>query len=398
MFADFDAIKVGDTRTLTRAITEADVRRFVEMTGDDNPLHVDRAYAEATSFKDIVVHGMLGASFISTVIGTQLPGPGALWVAQSLEFLLPVRLGDTLTVACTVTAKHERDRLLELDTAITNQAGRLVLSGSGKVKVLQARQAQAESPGPGRRRVALVTGGGGGIGRAICQKLAEDGLDVVVAYRGRADRAEAVASAIQAMDGPARAVAIQADLAGADGAFALARQAVQAFGAVDVLVNNASPAIGAKPFADMDWADVQAHLDVQVKAAFLLSQACLPAMAAQRFGRIVNITSQATEGAPTVTWTAYALAKSALATLSRYLAAEAGPSGVTVNCVAPGMTETGMIGDIPEKAQLIVARQTPLRRLAAPQDIAEAVAYLASPEAGFVTGHTLAVNGGMVMR
>ena len=127
MFADFDAIKVGDTRTLTRAITEADVRRFVEMTGDDNPLHVDRAYAEATSFKDIVVHGMLGASFISTVIGTQLPGPGALWVAQSLEFLLPVRLGDTLTVACTVTAKHERDRLLELDTAITNQAGRLVL-------------------------------------------------------------------------------------------------------------------------------------------------------------------------------------------------------------------------------------------------------------------------------
>jgi 3-oxoacyl-[acyl-carrier protein] reductase len=78
MFADFDAIRVGEARTITRQITEADVRRFVEMTGDDNPLHVDRAYAEATSFRDIVVHGMLGASFISTVIGTELPGPGAL--------------------------------------------------------------------------------------------------------------------------------------------------------------------------------------------------------------------------------------------------------------------------------------------------------------------------------
>jgi len=221
---------------------------------------------------------------------------------------------------------------------------------------------------------------------------------VVVAYHGRADRAEAVVSAIGSMDGPARAMAIQADLASAEGASTLARQAAQAFGAVDVLVNNASPAIGAKPFTDMDWTDVQTHLDVQVRAAFLLGQACLPAMAAQRFGRIVNITSQVTEGAPSPTWTAYAMAKSALATMSRYLAAEAGPSGVTVNCVAPGMTETALIGDIPEKAQLIAARQTPMRRLAAPEDIAAAVAYLVSAEAGFITGHTLAVNGGMVMR
>lgn len=398
MFADFDAIKVGDTRTLTRAISEADVRRFVEMTGDDNPLHVDRAYAEATSFRDIVVHGMLGASFISTVIGTQLPGPGALWVAQNLEFLLPVRLGDTLEVTCTVTAKHGRDRLLELDTRIVNQSGQTVLSGSGKVKVLEARTAQRATPEPGRRRVALVTGGGGGIGRAICQRLARDGFDVVVAYNGRADRAQATVDAIAALDGPARAAAVQADLAGAEGAAALARKAAQAFGTVDVLVNNASPPIGAKPFADLAWGDIQAHLDVQVKAAFLLAQACLPAMVAQRWGRIVSITSQVTEGAPTATWTAYAVAKAALATLSRYLAAEAGPSGVTVNCVAPGMTETALIGDIPEKAQLIAARQTPMRRLAAPADIASAVAHLASEDAGFITGHTLSVNGGMVMR
>jgi len=238
MFADFDAIKVGDTRTLTRTISEADVRRFVEMTGDDNPLHVDRAYAEATSFRDIVVHGMLGASFISTVIGTQLPGPGALWVAQNLEFLLPVRLGDTLQVSCAVTAKHDRDRLLELDTTIVNQSGQMVLSGSGKVKVLEGRKAQPAASDPGRRRVALVTGGGGGIGRAICQRLAQGGMDVVVAYNGRADRAQAT---VEAIAGPARAVAIQADLASAEAAAVLAKRAAQAFGPIDVLVNNASP-------------------------------------------------------------------------------------------------------------------------------------------------------------
>src|SRR6478736_4556167 len=100
-FADFEALKVGDCRQIERTITADDIRRFVEVTGDDNPLHVDRAFALETSFKDIVVHGMLGASFISTVIGTKLPGPGALWISQAMDFLLPVRLGDVLTVSCT---------------------------------------------------------------------------------------------------------------------------------------------------------------------------------------------------------------------------------------------------------------------------------------------------------
>ncbi len=398
MFSDFDDIQVGDARALTRTITEADVRRFVEMTGDDNPLHVDRAYAESTSFKDIVVHGMLGASFISTVIGTQLPGPGALWVAQSLEFLLPVRLGDFLTVTCKVTAKHERDRLLDLETTIVNQSGQTVLTGHGKVKVLASKPESASAQGPGRTRVALVTGAAGGIGRAICLRLAQHGFHVAINYRNRAERAQALAAEIAGLDNGVRAVAIQADIGSPEGVQALYEGALRAYGGVDVLVNNASPHIDPKPLAATRWADIQAHLDVQVKSAFLLAQACAPAMAERRWGRIINITSQVTEGAPAVTWTGYAVAKAALSALSRYLAAELGPQGITVNCVAPGMTETALIGDIPEKVQMMTARQTPLRRLATPADVASAVAHLASDEAGFITGHTLSVNGGMAMR
>lgn len=398
MFSDFEAIKVGDTRSLTRTITEADVRRFVEMTGDDNPLHVDRAYAEATSFKDIVVHGMLGASFISTVIGTQLPGPGALWVAQSLEFLAPVRLGDTLTVTCAVTRKHERDRLLELATTIVNQAGQSVLTGQGKVKVLAPKAQPQAATALGRAKVALVTGGAGGIGKAICLRLARDGFHVLVNYRSQPERAQAVVREIAALEGAARAVALQADISSAEGVAALTAGALGAFGGVDVLVNNASPRIAAKTLAATGWADIQAQLDVQVKGAFLLTQALAPAMAERRWGRIVNITSLVAEGPPAVTWTGYAMAKSALATMSRYLAAELGPSGVTVNCVAPGLTDAGLVGEVPEKAQMLVARQTPLRRLATPQDVAGAVAYLASEDAAFVTGQTLGVNGGMAMR
>ena len=403
MFKNFEAIQVGDSQTLTKHITEEDVRKFVEMTGDDNPLHVDRSYAETTAFTDIVVHGMLGASFISTVIGTKLPGTGALWVSQSLDFLLPVRLGDVLTIRATVLKKHDRERLLELDTRIVNQSQQLILTGIGKVKVLVAIEPEARPVEDIRPHVAIVTGGAGGIGKAICQRLAADGFDVVVNYRSQADRAMQIVAGINAADAvegkrKARALAVQADIGTEVGAQVLYQATVKAFGAVSVLVNNASPRINPKPFSATAWDDVQQQMDVQVKGAFLMTSAVAPDMAARKWGRIVNITSQVLDGLPSVTWTGYAMAKGALQVFSNYMAAELGPQGITVNCVSPGMCQTTLIGDIPEKAQLMIARQTPLRRLAKPSDVAAAVAYLVSDDASFITGDTIAVNGGMAMR
>jgi|LauGreStaDraftv2_3_1035109.scaffolds.fasta_scaffold00269_2 3-oxoacyl-[acyl-carrier protein] reductase len=424
MFMDFDAIVVGDTQTLTKHITEADLRKFVDMTGDNNPLHVDRAFAETTSFKDIVVHGMLGASFISTVIGTKLPGTGALWISQNMEFLQPVRLGDVLTISATVLKKHLRERLLELDTRIINQNQQLVLTGIGKVKVLVAAVPETKFVADARPRVAIVTGGAGGIGKAICQRLAADGFDVVVNYRTQADRAleivadiNATAAAGASFGGAGestgscdsvvavvagkrygRALAVKADIATESGAQALFASAVNAFGAVSVLVNNASPHIIPKPFSATNWDDVQRQIDVQVKGAFLMTSAVTPDMTSRKWGRIVNITSEVLDGPPSVMWTGYAMAKGALQVFSNYMAAELGPQGITVNCVSPGMCETTLIGDIPEKTQLMIARQTPLRRLAKPTDVAAAVSYLVSDDADFITGHTIAVNGGKAMR
>ncbi len=420
MFKDFEAIKVGEMQTLSKHITEADVRKFVEMTGDDNPLHVDRAYAETTSFKDIVVHGMLGASFISTVIGTKLPGRGALWVSQNMEFLLPVRLGDVLSISATVLKKHERERLLELETKIVNQNQQLILTGVGKVKLMVATELEFKPVVNARHFVAIVTGGAGGIGKAICKRLAEEGFNVVVNFRGQAERALQIVAEINSATEEAEtegqsvsvfktgshgankrrggAIAVQADISTEAGANALYQAAVKAFGGVGVLINNASPRINPKPFSATSWDDVQQQLDVQVKGAFLITKKVMPDMVAQKWGRIVNITSQVLDGPPSVTWTGYAMAKGALQVFSNYMAAELGPQGITVNCVSPGLCETSLIGDIPEKVQLMVARQTPLRRLAKPSDIAAAVAYLVSDDADFVTGDTLAVNGGIAIR
>lgn len=397
VFTNFDAVQEGDTASLVKTITQADIDKFVELTGDDNPLHVDTEYAGHTPFKEIVVHGMLGASFISTVIGTKLPGPGALWVSQSFEFSLPVRIGDRLTVACTVLRKHPRDRLLELGMRINNQHGQTVLQGKGKVKLLELAAARVDPPEVALK-VAIVTGGAGGIGRVICKHLAADGYSVVVNYLTSRDRAEVLVRELNAIE-PAktRAVAVQADVSTPEGCARLNEAARGSFGGVSALINAASPRILAKPLAEIRWADMQQHLDVQVKSAFLAIQAVAPAMAANGAGRIVSITSEAIDGTPVSGWTAYATAKGALATMSRYLAAELGPQGITVNCVSPGMTDTRFIGGISEKQQLMAARQKPLRRLGTPGDTAGAVAFLLSEQAAYITGQTLKVNGGGAM-
>jgi 3-oxoacyl-[acyl-carrier protein] reductase len=392
-FKPFESIQVGDTASLVRQITQADVRRFVELTGDDNPLHVDPAYAEGTPFKDIVVHGMLGASFLSTLIGTRLPGEGALWVSQTFEFLHPVHLDDTLTVTCTVLKKLERERLLELDARIENQWKKVVLSGKGRVKVL-ARPVATTEPTPVRPKVALVVGGAGGIGQAICRRLAQDGNAVVVSYRSHEARAAKIVADIEASGGQAQTV--MADITDEASVHALVTAATRRFGSIGVVVHAVSPPLNATSFEDLGWSEIESHLDAEVKGAFLLAKACVPQMRAQGYGRIVAVTSQVLDGAPTPKWTAYAVGKAALATFARCLAVELGPTGITVNCVSPGMTETALIGDIPEKMRLILARQAPLRRLASPEDVAAAVAFLVSPAADYITGETLRVNGGQV--
>lgn len=389
----FEEIEIGDTATIVRQITERDVARFVELTGDDNRLHVDRAFAEATPFKDIVVHGMLGASFLSTLIGTELPGEGAVWVSQSFEFLHPVRIDDTLTVRGTVSAKHDRERLLELDTTIENQWKKTVLSGKGTVRVLPPRETEKPTAPP-RPRVAVVVGGGGGIGRAICRRLAADGFAVAIVARSRAGRAEELAAELVAAGGNALSATV--DLTDQTAADDLVARVIRTFGGLGVVVHSASPPIHPTAFAELEWSAVADHLDADVHSAFTLAKACVPAMREQGYGRFVAITSQVLDGTPTPTWTAYTVGKGALAAFARSLAVELGPSGITVNCVSPGMTETALVGDLSEKARLMLARQVPVRRLADPDDVAAAVAYLVSDAADYVTGETIRVNGGQI--
>jgi 3-oxoacyl-[acyl-carrier protein] reductase len=394
--AQVGGFKVGSRAEMVHDVTVEDIRRFVEMTGDDNPVHVDPSYASRTPLRGVIAHGMLSAAFISTVIGKQLPGAGAVWVSQSLEFLLPVRVGDRLTITVEVTAAHQTQRLLVLAIEVRNQHEQRVLAGESKVRLVQldpvesAPRGVVDTPPP----VVIVTGASRGIGAETVRRLARDGYTVVVNYRADEEGAIALTRELSS-DG--RSLAVRADLSRQDDVRRLVQATIARFGRVSALVHNASGRLIAKPFASLTQADFSKHLDIQLYGSLHLIQEALPYLEQAANPAVVMIGSTNTDGVPAAQLTTYTVAKAALVALTRSLALEFGPKGIRFNVVAAGMTETGLIADLPERARMLARMQAPLRQLARPTDIAEAVAFLLSPAARHITGETLRVCGGAVM-
>ncbi len=240
-------------------------------------------------------------------------------------------------------------------------------------------------------QVALVTGASRGIGRAIALALAQCGMKVIGTATTESG-AQAISEALAAFPG-CRGIALDVnDAAGVDAAI---ETLVKAEGALHVLVNNAGITRDqlAMRMKDADW---DAVLDTNLKAVFRLSRAVMRPMMKQRYGRIINITSVVgASGNPGQA--NYAAAKAGVAGMTRALARELGSRGVTVNCVAPGFIATDMTEVLPEAQKAALLQQIPLGRLGQPQEIADAVCFLASPQAAYITGTELHVNGGMFM-
>jgi len=239
-------------------------------------------------------------------------------------------------------------------------------------------------------QIALVTGATRGIGAAIVAELAARGLRVI----GTATTDEGAARITQALGGQG-GVGVKLDVTDGAAVDALVDSLVKQHGGLHVLVNNAGITRDtlAMRMKDEDW---DAVLDTNLKAVFRVSRAVVRPMMKQRFGRIISITSVVgASGNPGQA--NYAAAKAGVAGMTRALARELGSRGITVNCVAPGFIETDMTAALPEEQQKALNAQIPLGHMGKPQDIAHAVAYLASREAGYVTGQELHVNGGMYM-
>ncbi len=242
-------------------------------------------------------------------------------------------------------------------------------------------------------RVAVVTGASRGIGRAIAIELARQGAKVIVNYNQSADAAQEVVAAIRSAGG--EATAVRADVSDFSQAEALIKQAVSDYGQLDILVNNAGTTrdMVIMMMPEADWDEV---IRTNLKSAFNCSKAAVKVMMRRRYGRIVNITSVAGI-AGNAGQTNYSASKAGLIGFTKALAREVAARSITVNAVAPGFVPTDLTSTLPADLKDASLKTIPLGRWGTPEEVAYAVAFLASDEAAYITGHVLSVDGGMVM-
>jgi 3-oxoacyl-[acyl-carrier protein] reductase len=385
----FATLRAGERVTWSHTLTDEDVDAFAALSGDVNPLHLDDRFARQNGFRSRVVHGMLLGAYVSRVLGTALPGPGVLWLAQSFKFQRAAYVGDRIEVEVAITHVSEALRTLVLDTAVRAN-GVVAISGEAKAMILQTVQTV-----PWDEMVALVTGGSRGIGGAIVRAFAERGASVVVNYRERAEPAQALVEELRGSG--VRATAIGADVSTAEGAETLAREALEAFGRVDVLVNNATPLIDRKPLLDSEWEEIDTYWRTYAGGAFRLAKALVPSMRERGFGRIVNVLTTAMWGAPPPENGAYVAAKSGLWGLTKAMAVEFAPYGITVNAVSPSAVMTEQWDGVSDNRRRALSLRIPAQRLAAADEVAATVLHLAGNDAAYVTGANFPVAGGEVM-
>ncbi len=243
------------------------------------------------------------------------------------------------------------------------------------------------------KQVAFVTGGNRGIGRAIAVRLGKMGYAVAIGYHTGKDNADKTVQMLREIG--CTAVAFACDVSDAASVAMTIKSIEQQLGEVTVLINNAGIA-QQKLFTDITDAEWDRMLGVHLNGTFYACRAVLPAMLRCHYGVIVNISSMWGQvgGSCEVH---YSAAKAGVIGLTKALAQEVGPSGIRVNCVAPGVIQTDMLNTLDDDALQILTDETPLGRLGTPQDIANAVAFLVSEEASFITGQVLAPNGGMIL-
>jgi 3-oxoacyl-[acyl-carrier protein] reductase len=335
---------------------------------------------------------MLSASFISTLIGTKMPGAGALWYSQTITFLQPVWIGDEIRVVGTISKKSESQRSFIIKIEIYNQNNQLVITGESQVKVPVVKDYQKVDDPILSNGVIIVIGGTGGIGESIIERLLSNGKRLIFTYLKNNNLATDIVKKHSS-----KIEKYCLDICDEVAIKNFINYTITKYERIDSLINCATDRIINNSFEKLTWESIDKQINIHLKSVFCLAKQVIPHFLKNKYGKIVNISSIYSDATPPLNLYDYVIAKSALCAFTKGLALEYGPYGININIVSPSMTETSLIAAIPEKTKLLTMMQTPLRRLARPEDIAGAVAFLISEEFSFITGETIRINGGQLM-
>jgi 3-oxoacyl-[acyl-carrier protein] reductase len=396
MKAELELPHVGATAALEIEISLALVNRFAEFVGDDNPIHMDAEVARSFGFRDRVAHGMSYACFLSTLIGTRLPGPGSLWASQTYRFISAVYVGDKISLQAEVIEISTAQRLVKLSVTAINQANETVMEGESVVYLPRRHRLNktVSAAGDIGKPVALIAGASGTLGRAIASKLAQNGFNIALCGRNSV-RLSGLAEEINSTE--AFATPMVMDLSLENSVTDAVSGIETALGHPDLVIHCASSRLENQAPHESEWSNFQDHIDVQLKGMHHLLKATIPAMLERGRGQFILIGSSATHGAPPRGLAAYTAAKSAAASLIKSVAVELAPRGIRANIVSPHFMTTDLTVTVPDKQRKLIAAQTPLKRLIEVDEVATAVGFLADPHNGYMNGHDLLLDGGAVM-
>ena len=404
------AWQVGDCAEIAHCFTAGDVEAFCQLCGDNNPLHMDENYAKSTLAGGRVVHGLLTASWISTLIGTRLPGAGALWNRFAVDWKRMVRIGDQVVFKATVT--HVQTEMLELELEGRRQDGELVLEATARVMLMAVPESgqssfpikaeampaplsplasNGEAKTPWRhfeaRPCILVTGATGGLGEVVVQQLRLDFPEHQLILWGR--NAEKL-KAFSRQKGVFTQPVDMAHEREVEQALADLPQNLQLKGLVHMA---AAP---WRPVA-VDVAENLREMELHWKVGLLSYVQMATSLRKHMLAgcSLVALSTQFALEAPPENCSAYISAKLAMEGYTRALALELGPKGIRANMVAPSMINTPYVRDVPVRKKMVEAAKNPLRRLCTAQEVADTIVWLLSDKSSFINGTTIPLTGGL---
>ena len=378
--------RVGDSRSITHTFTLEELNAFANLTGDINPLHVDESFANRSSAGGLVVHGMLAASFVSTLIGVHIPGRGALWNSFQISWRKIIRIGDCVRFDARVRAIQVATRTLDLDiTAVNESTEEVYFEGKARVMSMYEPRENKNCGLSGKR--VLVTGASGAVGSAICKALSMAGCQLILWGRD-ARRLQQMKHSLGELKASVHVVDLLNDLSIGFGLESLLTE-----GGVDGIVHAAAAPLNFVEIdSELNHQYLIEHLQVEVMALEIISRTL--AKTIKPGGFIIAVLTQAILDVPPSKMSAYVTAKTAAWGLIRAMAVELGPKGIRCNAVSPNMIDTPYIKNMPIRTKQVEAASNPMRRLCSAADVASAVEFLAGPNSSYINGINFPVSGG----